>query len=492
MDIRASITAASDSKFHWEISSAFQPLLARVLDSPGEPVTNAPLRRVTRHAVGENIFYLKTYFHDFQTFAPLKYFFKKPASRAEWHLAPQLQKLGIPVVPHLAHGERWAWRGLQRSILITEGPPGFVPLKSIAPAPTIQSALGKFLRELHGHCVFHNDLHISNLLYSPDADEFCLVDLDNMEILPALSQEQRMDNLATLNRRWPLTRDFYLAYDAGFLERAGEISERADHKHRSSIPKKLKLLFDNRPPFTIRKTGNLKWHVRQHPRGEILEEILREPDEFLAGTAQLLKNGTRSTVGSADGFVLKRFNFKKFSTPFLDVFRSSRARHSFVTARHLELLKISTPRPVAYADFRRLGFVTRGYFVMEKVAGASYLWKRSGQRQAHLRKLAELIAKIHEEGFSHRDLKETNIVVDENDIPFLIDLDAMCYVGKISNARAAEELARLAQGFARRSSISKKERLRFLKIYCATRKMQNWRWWWNEIAKMLAASQNAK
>lgn len=501
MDIRASTPSANanpqrlgadDSNFRWETSSVFQPLLAKVLASPGEPVTSSPLRRVTRHAVGQNIFYLKTYFHDSQALAPLKYFFKKPASRAEWQLAPQLQQLGISVVPHLAHGECWTWRGLQRSILITEGPSGFVPLKSIDPAPAVQCALGKFLRELHGHCVFHNDLHISNLLYSPGANEFCLVDLDNMEILPALSQEQRMDNLATLNRRWPLTRDFYLAYDTGFLEKSEEISQRADIKHRSSIPKKLKLLFDNRPPFMIRKTGNLKWRVRQRPPSEILEKILRQPDEFLASTAELLKNGTRSTVGCSGRFVLKRFNFKKFSTPFLDAFRSSRARHSFVTARHLELLKISSPRPIAYADFRRLGFVTRGYFVMEKVTGASYLWKRSSRRQMHLRQLAELIGRIHEEGFSHRDLKETNIVVDENDVPFLIDLDAMSYVGKISNARAAAELARLAQGFARRSPISKTERLRFLRIYCATRKIRDWRWWWNEIAEVLAASQNGK
>ncbi|MEO6184364.1 MAG: lipopolysaccharide kinase InaA family protein, partial [Verrucomicrobiota bacterium] len=339
---------------------------------------------------------------------------------------------------------------------------------------------------------FHSDLHISNLLYSPEKNELCLVDLDNMKILPGLSREQRMDNLATLNRRWPLTAEFFENYDAQFQEFVGMIAQIAERKHRESIPKKLKILFGDRALFVPKKLGGMTWQVRSNLWSQDLESVLNQPDDFLATRARLLKKGTRSTVGCADGLVLKRFNFKKVSTVVFDLFRPSRARRGFRTARHLELLKIATPRPIAYADQRRFGLIVRGYFVMEEVRGAAYPWQRLVLRKDHIRSLAELLAKVHNEGFSHRDLKETNILLDSQDTPYLIDLDALHYLGKISNRRASVEMARLARGFARRVYISKTERLRFLKQYCLIRKIDGWRWWWNQVGENLALPRKAK
>ncbi|MEO6183810.1 MAG: lipopolysaccharide kinase InaA family protein, partial [Verrucomicrobiota bacterium] len=189
------LTRFEAHKLRWEVAPEIQSLLAEILVNSGQNEKKSRQRSVTRHGVGGKTFYRKNCFHNATWFAPMKYFFKIPASRAEWQLAPRLQKLGIAVVPHLAHGELWTWHGLQESVLITEGPTGFVPLKSIATSVVVQAALGKFLRRLHGNGVFHSDLHISNLLYSPEKNELCLVDLDNMKILPGLSREQRMDNL---------------------------------------------------------------------------------------------------------------------------------------------------------------------------------------------------------------------------------------------------------------------------------------------------------
>lgn len=503
MNFSASATATNTSanrtqarvdteKMRWEISAEFKSLLGTVLNSPGQAVTKSSLRAVTRHFLGGRTFYIKTYFHNATAFGPVKYFFKTPAARAEWQLAPQLQNLGIPVVPHLARAERWNWRGLQESILITEGPPGFVPLKSLESSARLQMALGKFLRRLHERAVFHSDLHASNLLYSEQTNEFCLVDLDNMQIVSSLSREQRMDALATLHRRFPLTSDFFGNYDPAFSTCSAEIEELAQRKHRAGIPRKLKLLFQSRAAFARKKAGGLTWHVRVHQQSDLLESILQKPDEFLERRAALLKDGTRSTVGCVDHLVLKRFNFKKISSVIFDLFRASRARHAFRIARHLELLKIPTPRPIACADRRRFGFVLQSYFVMEKVSNGAYPWKRPGDFRGRIRSLARLIAKMHNEGFSHRDLKETNILLDANDSPVLIDLDAMRHSRKISDARAALELARLARGFARRFPISDRDHVRFLKYYCQDRQIKNRRWWWNEIGKNLAARQNEK
>ena len=254
---------------------------------------------------------------------------------------------------------------------------------------------------------------------------------------------------------------------------------------RKSILRKLELLFQNRQAFKRKRIGGLTWHVRQRSWNEQLESILKKPDEFLVTRARLLKDGTRSTVGCADGFVLKRFNFKKVSTVIFDLFRASRGKRGFRTARHLDLLKIPTSRPIAYADRRRFGFVVRSYFIMEEISGAKYLWEKSGY--SRVSDLAELIARIHDEGFSHRDLKETNIILGPSDVPYLIDLDALHYVRKIANRRAANELSRLAKGFARRVQISKRQRFQFLKCYCELRGIEDVRWWWTQIGENLAA-----
>jgi tRNA A-37 threonylcarbamoyl transferase component Bud32 len=282
---------------------------------------------------------------------------------------------------------------------------------------------------------------------------------------------------------------FYEAYNCQLPNLEQKVAERSDSQFRKSIPRKLKLLFHHRVAYAPKLIGNLKWYVRLSSWNEKLETILKEPDEFLGRRAHLLKDGTRSTVGCADGFVLKRFNFKKVSTVIFDLFRSSRGRRGFRTARHLELLKIATPLAIAFADRRQFGFITRSYFVMEEISGSKYLWER-GDRKLLVLRLAELLAKLHHEGFSHRDLKETNIILDADNNPHLIDLDALHYVKNISGQRAAVELTRLLEGFSRRTKISTKERIRFLKIYCKCRQIADWRCWWKKIEENLAAGKS--
>ena len=220
-----------------------EPVLARVLGEAGETVKRSATRQVTRHRIGDRTFYLKRYLHHSSLIEPVKYWFKPPASRTEWELAPRLERLGIFIVPHLAHGELWKWRGLVKSALLTEGPPGFAPLTASISSPSTQQALGRFLRQLHQCAIFHNDLHISNLLYSEERKEFCLVDLDNIHIFSKLTLEDRLNNLATLNRRFPLQREFLEAYDPEFLRYRNKIERRTLRRIRESIPLKLKYLF---------------------------------------------------------------------------------------------------------------------------------------------------------------------------------------------------------------------------------------------------------
>jgi hypothetical protein len=134
------------------------------------------------------------------------------------------------------------------------------------------------------------------------------------------------------------------------------------------------------------------------------KKILERPDDFLSRKNALLKNGRSSTVGAGDGFVLKRYNFRKWGNLFKDLFRHSKARKNFLKAYHLELAGIPTARPVATADARAV-FLLRSYFLMEEIRDAAPLQKCPADDLEIIRNVAQLLARLHNEGFCHRDLK---------------------------------------------------------------------------------------
>src|SRR5204863_7942080 len=107
--------------FEWELQPDVEPWLHELVTLHGEPVKEAPAKRVSRHEAGGRVFFVKRYRHDAIPFRSLKFFLKPSPARKEWRLAQKLDALGLPAVRHLAHGERWDGRGLRESILITEG-----------------------------------------------------------------------------------------------------------------------------------------------------------------------------------------------------------------------------------------------------------------------------------------------------------------------------------------------------------------------------------
>ena len=98
---------------------------------------------------------------------------------------------------------------------------------------------------------------------------------------------------------------------------------------------------------------------------------------------------------------------------------------------------------------------------MEEIPGAT-----SGDEAAALPRVAGLLAQLHNEGFSHRDLKETNIVLDARGQPYLLDLEGLRFVGELSLARAAADVARFAEALGDRWPKVADE---FLRRYCEQR-----------------------
>lgn len=90
-----------------------------------------------------------------------------------------------------------------------------------------------------------------------------------------------------------------------------------------------------------------------------------------------------------------------------------------------------------------------------------------GRKTAHA--VAELLGKLHNEGFMHRDLKETNIVFDGSGHVFLLDLEGLDYLGFTSNRRAAMDLERLSRAARNLRQVSRGDRLAFIRHYCKVR-----------------------
>ena len=440
----------------WEAEEDFARLLPRVLSAPFEVVKESPFKLVARASIDGKTCYIKRYRHDRHPLRPLKFFLKSSQARHEWDLARQLADRDIPIVHHLAHGERWSWRGLRESILITESFPGR-PLDEIE-GPPLERVLS-LIERMHAKGVLQNDLHPGNILYCPQTDQIRLVDLHGICLRQTLSPLERDRNLAFLALFIPLP----VSPAVMAISRA----MRLRHYYRRS-----KRCWKHNREFAPRRYGRLVWRVRLPDLRDDVVAILRDPDGFLRSEAEILKPGRSATVGKKGGLVLKRHNFRKPFSLLKDLLRPSRAWAAFRKAYHLELVGIPTARPIAVANDRVGPFLRRSYFLMEEIPGAMDLGRFQGGNQQMAGAVARIIARMHNEGFSHRDLKETNVVIDRDGRPRLLDLDGLRFMGVVPLQRAIADLARLARGTAGLPQYHRADRVCFLHHYCRERNLR--------------------
>jgi len=443
--------------FRWELQAEVEPWLDQLLAETGTVIKESPPKRVSRHEAGGRVFYVKRYRHDAVALRSFKYFLKTSPARREWRLAQECEARGVPVVRHVAHGERWDWRGLRESVLITEGFDGR-PLdeaRGIAP-----EAVMEFVARMHERGVRHDDLHPGNILARAEPLEFRLLDLDKARVQASVSAAEREENVAFLGVSFP-------------LPLTGRVAERRAALRRELFRARSRRCLRHNREFAPRRFGGLTWRVRLPLLTLAVERVLTDPDGFLGARAKLLKNGATATVGMGDGLVLKRFNLRKLVNLVKDLFRPSRAYRAARKAYHLELVRVPTPRVVAVAERRTLGFLTRSYQLMEEIPGATTLQRflRSGGRPGNelIREAAGLIARLHDEGFTHGDLNERNLVLDVNGRLLLIGLDTLQYWGTVSAARAATDLQRLACDMENHAVVTRAHREVFLRDYCRAR-----------------------
>jgi hypothetical protein len=437
----------------WEVQPDLAPHLAALLADEGCLIKESPVKQVTRRRAAGQTWFVKRYRHAGVWLRPLKFYFKPSQARQEWELARRLEALGVPIVRHVALGEQWGF-GLRESLLITEGFEG-APLDE---ADDVDLAgVTAFVRHLHERGVLQTDLHPGNILRHPTTGELRLVDLHGTTLQTALSTDERERNLAYLRMFLPIP----------VSAATRQLSERM---RRDYLARRARRCLRHNREFEPRRYGPLHWNVRKPWLDAATEAILTDPDGFLAQRAEILKPGRSSTVGRAPGRVLKRFNLRKWENLLKDFFRASKARRAYLKAYHLELAGVPTARPVAVAE-RRLGglLLLRSYFLMEAIPDAQHLGQWTSNPRQATQALAALVARLHREGFSHRDLKETNLVFDRAGKPYVIDLEGLEFLGVVPRARVLDDLARLERAARALPRFSPELRRVFVRNYARGR-----------------------
>jgi tRNA A-37 threonylcarbamoyl transferase component Bud32 len=363
---------------------------------------------------------------------------------------------------------------LQESLIITEGFDG-VRLDKYPhqDSDELQTALARLLLLMHERGVLQPDLH-HNILVKENPLQLCRIDVDRGQVKSALTDAERFENLAYINIYVTMRDKFFEVYGLS-QDSASKIRRRTIELRRPLCVRRSHWCVRRNLRFEPKRVGQLRWHVRREFWDDKLHALLGDPDGNLERCKKLFKSGPHrtATVGAFDGLVLKRYNIKKKSSVLKDLFRESRAIRAYRKAYHLELLGILTPRPVAAAERRRFRVLLHSYFIMEEIPGAielgEYLRQTQRLHREVISRIGELIGRLHDEGFSHRDLKETNIIFDARLAPYVIDLEGLTYQKRVPMGRAVADLQRLARGAARYPSVTRPDRVAFLRAYCRTR-----------------------
>lgn len=125
--------------------------------------------------------------------------------------------------------------------------------------------------------------------------------------------------------------------------------------------------------------------------------------------------------------------------------RPSVARHACRIATTLRATGVPIAEPYAYGQNRPFGLALEEITVAERLRDTDtltlWLRRQSGKQREILTAYGALMGKFHAQGFSNRDLKDGNVLC-QNDNPsslWVVDLDGVRYVRRLNLFRQARD-----------------------------------------------------
>jgi len=418
----------------------------------------------------------------------------------------------------------------------------------------IIDAAARLIAHAHLNGFAHFDLHAGNVLIQPLGNSFrvLFVDLHNVRIGRAVDDAAVVRNLAQFNqwfRRHALLTDRlrfldrYLHWreaigtNAAFAKPLGYCKREfidqlviAAIKHANALYAKR----DRRAMRTGRYFAKLKLHdgwrahvfcASKHPvpgsRATLMQfepkqwkTWLADPMQWvtLADKSKVIKDSQSASVsraalelpgGDTLPIIVKRSLARSFFKRIRYIFGTSRPMCTWQRGNALINRQIPTARPLAVVERRCLGIRLDSIVLTEYLENAKdldtvltvSLRERSMHEQRRLKgeiieSLATILRRLHERGFSHRDLKAPNVMVQWNpesgDAPrvLLIDLDGLKRARRVSFDRQLRAITRLNVSLDHCKRVTHTDRLRFLIRFLQRpgRPDPDWKPMWRAIA----------
>lgn len=433
-------------------------------------------------------------------------------SRREWQRAEELSRLQIPTISPIALGERRRLGVVLDSYLATEAIPGarslleWVTLLPTLPQEQAQPLKRRLLLSAARLCAAlhqaggeHQDFHAENILvsergaFAEDVPAVHLIDVPAVRISQRLGWRASRNSLAMLAvglmdhttsaDRWCFLRE-YLARrpELGFEARSSQRTAAQDVLVRTRAAalriaksRDRRLLASNKS-FRRLAAGCWSVHAVSEVSPETLAGLLRDPSELLRqGIDQPVKLSHSSVVvksrlevsGQVVEIAYKRSRAKNIARLIGHGLLPRRRLQGWLLGHALAVRGIATPRPLALV--RRHGLIPETYLATEWIADGldlhSFVWKLEArspaEREGRVEQLAEclgrLIGRMHAWNVSHRDLKANNLlIVEQTDAleAWLVDLDGVRILSRLTDDRRARDLARLIASLRRYDWLS--------------------------------------
>jgi len=420
-----------------------------------------------------------------------------PQWERECRMAMKLLEMGVPAPRPIFIAERQKLFLPAEGILATEEIVGGSTLKEFLEkggsiSQGLLLRLAGFLADLHGKRIHHKDLHWDNIMVGECDQSLWLLDLHRVRMGFSFNR-RRIWNLAQLlGSMGPyldpaLRREFLREY----LD-LSSIPDSVDEWERKLIRLHLNMCRTHEISRTKRclhessSFEKYNWggfqliRTRQIPR-EVLAKVLKSAEQE---ESQCIKIDTKvrvrvELVQMPEGplpLCVKEF-MPRITWRGVPFFRSrKRAERFWMGAWGLKVRGL--PAPTCYGMWKP-NLLSRGAtsgVVMEMIPGESLRDrllrmedKRDDVRAVSL-KLAKLLAKMHDKGVFHRDLKASNLIVGEvqgTEEIFLMDLEDVRFKRKLSVREVVRNLTQLDQSSPK--WVSRVTKLRFLASYLGAR-----------------------
>lgn len=336
-------------------------------------------------------------------------------------------------------------------------------LKSVITEIATQHVLG----------ILQKDLHFGNFLIQEEDEKINIFTLDGAQIQSCgdrLDKKISMKNIAlflsqlgvgqsdlqeTLFRFYATLRGWLL--QSSDIPHLHALIDEVNQDRWKNFSQKI-----NRNSTAFVKLRQGKYHgmcKRDRQKLEFLA-FLKNPDAIFQLTSScILKAGNSATVIKAelDGeyVVIKRYNIKNIWHYLRRCLRPTRAACCWRIAQKLELFHVATACPIAFIEKKSFGLRGASYYVTEYVEGENaknYFHKKQSADNiaAMLKMIKQLFCKIKILNISHGDLKITNIVIDRDKKPVIIDLDGAIEHDSLSTLHSTwkKQLRRFERNFS--------------------------------------------